>query len=267
MDCTDDYSSSKCRTPTGLELSQQLSTLFLEDPMKNPFCTLPASKNVELVDSYTGKLSSIYARNNACLGLQKGSKVTGSLRDLKVRGRTASRKIRESKVPSLRTGRSPVLKERPTTGILSVPKPKPVTWNKYRRTYTFVAIIHSKEYEWTTLLLSELKGYAMCIGVQPELANPEELGQKRENWLTLRILVPNGGVATKVRKMLSLMSFEVLSESPTYCDGLTDILSLWKPKAVQSHLLPAKYGLLQTWIHGNGTQNWTSLQDLPYYGV
>lgn len=86
--------------------------------------------------------------------------------------------------------------------------------------------------------------------------NPTALGLKL-HVVTLKTHGPSGGRDTKVRKMLSSMSFEEALTSRTSSDGLTTIRSWWKPKAELYHYLQIESSSPPTLALLNGMRNST----------
>jgi hypothetical protein len=90
--------------------------------------------------------------------------------------------------------------------------------------------------------LSPLFGTSMYTGGLRGPAKVEEPGWKQERMLIVKIPAPSFGVGTRVRQMLSLMSFEEVSTLLTYSAGLTVILCEWKSKGVVVPLLESIFG-------------------------
>lgn len=82
----------------------------------------------------------------------------------------------------------------------------------------------------TTLNLKLLKEELMSFGVVQEPENLVVLGMKREKVLTVNVLDPSFGMATKINNMLLLMSLEEVLMWRTCYDGLIVIRSVWKLK-------------------------------------
>jgi hypothetical protein len=92
-------------------------------------------------------------------------------------------------------------------------------------------------------------------GVQPEPENQREPGKNlpwTEQLYMLKIHVPNSGVGTAVKRMLSSMNFEERLTSRICYDGSIDIQLVWKLKEDLSHLEPHDTGLPATSTQENG---------------
>jgi len=85
--------------------------------------------------------------------------------------------------------------------------------------------------------------------VQESLVGP---GKKPLLVLTAKTHAPNGGTDIVVRRMLSSMSSEELSTSPTFCDGSTVIRSVWSARDQRSPWPHVPSGLLRTWLQETG---------------
>jgi len=84
--------------------------------------------------------------------------------------------------------------------------------------------------------LNQWSELALSTGVQLELVNRDELGPKRDWILSLRIPILNSGVVTRVKTMLSWMSFEEGSTSVISFDGSTVTLYALKSRALHDPL-------------------------------
>lgn len=127
----------------------------------------------------------------------------------------------------------------------------------------FGVILRLRESEWIILFLCELTAFVMSSGARLELERVGGPGMKAGTWLTLRILAPSGGAATRVSQMLSSMNFEARSESPTSFGGWTATLSVWRQREELNHWLPARFGLLPIWILEIGTSTWMEPPGMP----
>lgn len=93
----------------------------------------------------------------------------------------------------------------------------------------------------------------MYSGEGLELERVSEPGSRLVYRLTLKTRGASGGVGIEIKNMLSWMSFEEVLTYLTSCDGVTDTLSVWKPKVVPGRCWQNKYGLPAMWILGAGT--------------
>lgn len=137
------------------------------------------------------------------------------------------------------------------------------TFSTYPHRYEFNIIVLFERSLLTLLNRLLSKGNVMSSGVKLELENPEELGQKRDGQLILRIQNLSSGAATRVKRILSLTNSEEISESAIYSDGWIDILSSWKLK---DRLLSSKRkrsGSQATSIQENGTPCLTPIPMKP----
>lgn len=206
-----------------------------------------------------GSSSSTAKGSNVFPGSRKGSKVTGNRPGRTLPEITSGRKIQGLMAASSNLARCHSEEMKAPTGSLLEVTPKPEGLEIYQQTYTFAVIHRSSVSEWTILWLFELNVLVSSFGGELELENLGQLGKKPVTWHTAKIRVRNGGAAIKARKMLLSMSFVEQSESVTCLDGWIDTLSVWRLKEDLNLLLPARYGLLQTWIHDNGIPTWMKL--------
>lgn len=96
---------------------------------------------------------------------------------------------------------------------------------------------------------------------EPALEKVDVHGMKPAWVLTLKIHAQNGGMDTEVKKMLSLMNFEVTLTFPTFYGGSTVTRSVWSAKDLAYPYEHGQFGLLQTWLLANGIQPWTTKLD------
>jgi len=88
----------------------------------------------------------------------------------------------------------------------------------------------SEQLALTTLHQLEWSELATYSGVKLAVASRGAPGKKRDWKLTLKIQEPSSGVATKVKRMLSLMNFEVVLTSVTSSGGWTVTQLSWRSK-------------------------------------
>lgn len=105
----------------------------------------------------------------------------------------------------------------------------------------------------TIKALLQLNESVSFFGAGLVLAKVSERGKRQVFRLTLRIPDQNGGADTRIRHLLSSMSFVVESIFPTYYDGWTDILYLLRPKDHPGPSWLPKSGLPAIWILDPGT--------------
>jgi hypothetical protein len=117
-------------------------------------------------------------------------------------------------------------------GMQSEQRQKVEIYDPSQVMFSFAITFHYEPLLRITLRQLLWRDNVMFSGDALEVVRVEEPGQRQEWKLTLRIREPNGGVVTKVKKMLLLMNFEEESTSPTYLDGWTDIQSVWKQKGL-----------------------------------
>ena len=166
-----------------------------------------------------------------------------------------------SKGPSLSSVRGPLNATVSPTGTLFEAALKLANSMTYQQTYMYVAIINSLELQPTMLYLEELNACVTSFGGLLELANLAEPGMKRATWHMLKIRVPNGGVGTRVNRMLLLMNFVDLSISHTCSDGWIVTQCLSKQKGLVVPFLLKEYGSLQMCLPKNGILTWMELPE------
>ena len=107
---------------------------------------------------------------------------------------------------------------------------KLVRTNKSPREFEYRIIGLSERFARTIQRQLEWSELVKFSGVKLELESRFELGTKQEWTLILKIPEQSFGADTKVRNMLSWMSFEELWTSPIYYDGWIGTHSTWKSK-------------------------------------
>lgn len=100
----------------------------------------------------------------------------------------------------------------------------------------------------------ERSEFVSSIGAQLEQASLVALGKKPEWTLTLRTRCLSFGAVMEVIDMLSSMNLGEESRSHTYCDGWTDIRSMWKLKGLVYHCVPRDFGSQVISVRSVGTQ-------------
>lgn len=133
------------------------------------------------------------------------------------------------------------------------PKLKLDSSTKYRLIYTFDITETFSELDRNIFSLLQWIESVMCSGVQLELVNHIDPGNKRDTTLTPRIHALSFGAATKVINTLLWTNFEVVSTSHTCCDGSISIRSVWKSKDPLSPYSQHAFGSPQTYHQGSGT--------------
>lgn len=127
----------------------------------------------------------------------------------------------------------------------------------FPQTSAFVVTLHCEPSARHMLFRLACNEWLMSIGAELVLASREELGEKPVWTLTLKIRALNSGVDTKVREMLSLMSFEEESTFPICLDGWIDTQSGWRSKAQVCPCVLKEFGSPQMFIPRNGGPTWT----------
>lgn len=112
-----------------------------------------------------------------------------------------------------------------------------------------------------TLNQLPMKRQLLCTGESQELESPEKLGMKQDWTPIQRTQTPNFGMATRAKKMSSLMNLEGKSTFPICSDGWTDIQSLWNVNLEPYPLKQGKYGSQAMSTPDIGTQIWTKKQE------
>lgn len=116
------------------------------------------------------------------------------------------------------------------TGSQYGPPPSPEIWHRSPPMYVLRATGPYKQLEPIMNQFQQWSEDALCSGGELELVSRVEPG-KRPDWtLTAKIHGQSSGVVTKVKQMLCLMNFEVVSTLPIYSDGWIDIQYVWKSK-------------------------------------
>jgi len=167
------------------------------------------------------------------------------------------RRLLESLEPNLNLGADRCKETNQPTGTKSgspLPREESPT---YLRTSVFVVISHCEPSARHLLFRLGLNEWLMSIGARLVLESREELGEKGEWTVILKIRERNFGVVTKIKEMLSLMSFEETSTFPICYDGWIDIQSGWKSKDQACPCMLKRFGSRQMFIQLNGGRNWT----------
>lgn len=102
------------------------------------------------------------------------------------------------------------------------------TMNVCRQTYTSAIIVPSVLLLGIVLHRLQVSEVLDSFGAQLDLAKADGLGKKPVHLLTVRTLGRSSGAGIEVRNILSLMSFEEVLMFPTFSDGSTDMLAVWK---------------------------------------
>lgn len=149
----------------------------------------------------------------------------------------------ESKVHNLNLESSPTEKMSLLTGMKSEALPLPGDILQFPVTYLFGVTMPSEESARTIynhLVWSELYMYS---GVGLVLESREELGEKQDWTLSLKIRCLSSGMVTMVTNMLSSMNLEGVSLSLISYGGSIAIQSLWKSKDPLLCCEPRPFGL------------------------
>lgn len=181
--------------------------------------------------TFTGKSWSPSPRRNLfhkCA--QSLEKDTSSYQDLKRQPRTSGKKKPASPTPNLNSEPSPFNVTQHTTGKLSGVVPKQETLWRSRLRYDFKAIGLSEASKQTLLAQLEWNAQHSYIGDVLEQESLGTLGQEPAWTLTLRILEPNSGAVTEVKKLLSSMNFGEVLTSRICSGGWIVTQSTWKSK-------------------------------------
>lgn len=139
------------------------------------------------------------------------------------------------------------------TGLSYEPPQSLETLNQSMPTYLFAIMGISVEYIQIMLDLLPLFDLVKPLSELLEQEKVNLPGKKLAKQLTLKIQQRSGGTATKVKNMLSLMSFAETSTSAISLDGSTVILSIWKSKGRRSLSRQQNFGFAPTLLPENGT--------------
>jgi len=129
------------------------------------------------------------------------------------------------------------------TGSPYGPPPSPEISMPSQQMSEWLVIMPCELSEVTSHSLKQLKEEFMSFGVVQERANHGVLGMKQELVLTLSVLEPSFGTATRINNTLLLMNFVEVLMWRTCSDGLTVIRSVWKSKEAQDLSMPLLSGL------------------------
>ena len=179
-------------------------------------------------------------------------------------GITSGRRSRTSQTDSSGETLNPSEETAQPTGMKYVAVRKRAPSNEFLPMYTYDIIIHSEEL--AQIIYNLLSGWLQCksFGGTLVLANHTEPGKKPVVVVTLRIPSQNGGMDTRVKRMLSLMSFEVLFSSPTYFDDLTSTQYVFRRREPTSHFVRQTSGSPRTWTLDPGILTWIQNLLEPY---
>jgi len=159
---------------------------------------------------------------------ERSAKVTGKLHAAKQQKNMSGKTRLPSMELDLNWGEDLYNEIEQMTGMQSENQPRKGEWKISPVTFMFDITFHSELLLRTVLRQILWREPVMFSGDLLELERVEEPGKRQEWRLTLRIREPNGGVVTRVRRMLSLMNLEEELTSPICYDGLTVIQSVWK---------------------------------------
>ena len=162
--------------------------------------------------------------------------------DPKLRMTTSGKKRPALQELNLNSGANPFEETRPSTGKLFGPPPSPGSSLTFQQMselsvtgpFELLAQIIQDQSLWNENVSSS--------GGKLELENQGGLGMKPVWTLTARTQEPSSGVATKLKNMLSLMSFEAVSTYPISYGGWIGIRSEWRLKEVQYPSQPVQFG-------------------------
>lgn len=179
-------------------------------------------------------------------------KPTTSLPD-QVQLKPMSGKKKQELANHLNLERSLLKETPPPTGKKFEILPNKETLTTFPPTYSFVVILHCVES--VRIIFNQLRWSALPLftGVRLALESHIVHGLKEELIHTIKIHVPNSGMATLIRQQLYSMNLEVRSTSPTSCDGLTSIQSVWKLKDLPKYSWPPSSTLPATSTQTDGT--------------
>lgn len=134
------------------------------------------------------------------------------------------------------------------------------TWTRFPTMFIFDIMVTSSESEAITPHLYLWLGRCSFIGARLELVNRKNRGKKRDLTHIAKILAPNFGVGTEVRRLLSSTNFVEESMSPTCYGGRIVIRSTWRLKEVPFHFVLRRSGSPQTSTLARGTPMSTQTQ-------
>lgn len=148
-----------------------------------------------------------------------------------------------------------------TTGMRLKLSPKKTSWKRFHRIYLFDITVHWFQLPLITQGLRRMKSVLPCFMdplVEVKVILP---GSKPDQMLIQRILAPNSGMATKVKKTLLSMNLEEALTSVTCCDGWIVTRLWWRSREVANAYKLGTFGLPQICTPTIGTNSLMSLQD------
>ena len=181
-------------------------------------------------------------------------RIITSLLDLKQPKNMSGKKRPASPGPSLCSENDPSV-EHPQIGRRYGIVPATGECLIYQRTYGYAIILPCDGLLLTIAVLVQENVKLFCSGAPHTLERVIGRGWKQPWMLFLKVQPLNGGADMQVRKMLSSMNLEEKLESPTCCDGLTNIRYVWRPKVDKCRCEPLGSGLLQTCLWEAGIRS------------
>jgi len=200
----------------------------------------------------TSKSNNLYDPFGSCL-----DRGTLSLLEAKLAKTTFGSRILESREPSLSLENDRCSETSQPIGSKSGSPLRKEELETFPQTYVYVVISHCEASARHMSFQLGVNEWLISIGAELVLASREELGEKQEWTLTLKIRALNFGVDTKIRGMLLSMSFEEVSIFPICLDGWIDIQSGWRSKAQACPCVLKSFGSRVMFIQQNGGRNWT----------
>jgi len=202
------------------------------------------NSNLELGDTCTGKSSWRCARKVLFRQSRQPLETDSmpSYHEVNPQTTTSGRTRPQLSEPALNLGNGHSNGTIPRTGMQSGLWQHQATSLPYQHRYEYRATTRSEasaliirnQLEWSEL--------AMYSGVELALVSHGQLGRPPVWTLILKIRTRSSGVDTLARTLLLSTNLEEELTSVTYCDGLTDTLSLWKLKDPPAHSAQARSG-------------------------
>jgi len=147
-----------------------------------------------------------------------------------------------------------------TIGMRLKPLQNKTSWKRFHRIFMFDITAHWFQLPQIMQILRGSKNLLPCFMdplVEVKVIQP---GNKPDQMLIQRILAPNFGMATKVRKILFLMNLEEVLTSVTCSDGWIVTRAWWRSKEAVNAYKRNAYGLPQIYTPTIGTNTSMSLQ-------
>lgn len=251
----------QCKESIGSQLSKKTHSHYRLTPVES--ATFEDSLNLEKEATDTGNCCSCLKENKDYHGSKRNSPLaTLNCQEVKPQLRMSGKKTL-GLVNPLNTAKNQSTETQKKTGHKLKTGHKVVNLKKSLKTYMFVIITPSSGLQ--KIIVDQLQEIlkSSSIGGVLALANHEELGKRQELIVTLRILEQSGGMATRVKLMLSWMNFEELSISEISLPGSIVIRAEWREKEVRSLWQQKTSGSPPIFTPANGTLTWTTKPTTP----